>query len=281
MKELSKKRPVVFFDLETTGKDKDTNEIRIIELSAIKYEDTENWKEIDRLETRFNNDDKEIQPDAIEVHHITHEMIKDLPSFQDRAQEIFDFFNGCDVGGYNNSFFDNSVLFYSFLRAGIKWDWRKLKVYDILNLYRKYHNAKLTSVYKLYTGKNLEDAHNASSDIEATIEVYKKMKEQNEDFEGEELDHYKYHLDMIGDFKWRLDKEGNVEPYYGFGAYNGKSIEEIGVGMLEWMIQKKSDKYPIDTIHAAKQLLDWLYNKIDNKNKEDEISNTKSKKWYE
>ena len=276
------KKPVVFYDLETTGKDNDTNNVRIIELAAIKYEDTENWKEIGRIETRFNNGDVEIQPGAIAVHGIEHNDVKDLPTFHARAKEIYDFFDGCDVGGYNNSFFDNSVLFHSFLRAGLKWDYRKLDVYDILELYRKYHSAKLTHVYEMYIGKPLEDAHFATADIEATIAVYKKMKERGEDFEGDELKFYKDNIDLIGDFKMRDTESGEREPYYNFGENKGRSIEEVGPGMLEWMIYKKPHNYPADTIHAAEKLLEWLNKKADKKFMErKEQENKSGKHWYD
>lgn len=273
-----KKKPVVFFDLETTGKDKNTNNIRILELVAIKYEDTDNWKEIDRFESRFNNGDVPIDPGAIEVHGIKPEDVKDLPTFHERAHEIFEFFDGCDVGGYNNSFFDNSVLFLSFKRAGITWDYRNCKVYDILNLYRKYHSAKLTHVYKYYTGKELEDAHYAGADIEATVEVYKHMQKQNEDFEGDELDFYKYNIDLIGDFKWK-DVNGEKVPYYNFSQHIGKTVEEVGIGMLDWMQRpEQANKYPEDTIQAAKHLQSWLEKRIKSRVLEREQS---GKTWYD
>lgn len=262
--EKNEKRPVIFFDLETTGKDKDTNNIRIIQIGAIKYKDTENWEEIDRLSCFFNNGDVPIQNGAIEVHGITPDMVKGYPTFHEKAKEVYDFFDGCDVGGYNNSFFDNSVLFLSFLRAGIKWDYRNLKVYDILNLYRKYHNAKLTYVYKLYTGEDLVEAHDAMNDIEATVEVYKRMKNRGEDFENDELNFYSDRLDIIGDFKIRKNEKGETEPYYGFGAHKGKSVEEVGMSYLKWMIET-ANKFPLDTIHVAKQLVPWLEKRIKSK----------------
>lgn len=257
-----KKKPVIFFDLETTGKDKDTNKIRIIELCAYKFKDTESWELIDKLEGRYNSGDVPIQPGAIKVHGITPEMLKDEPTFHEKASEVYEFFKGCDVGGYNNSFFDNSVLFLSFMRAGIKWDYRNLKVYDVLMLYRKYHSAKLVDVYRTYTGKELVDAHDAGADIRATVEVYQKMKERGEDFTNDELDFYKYHLDVIGDFKFK-EEDGKKVVYYGFGVNKDKTVEEVGLSYLQWMINN-SDKFPVDTIHVAKYLMKWLEDKYKN-----------------
>ena len=258
MEEKISKKPVVFFDLETTGKDKDTNKIRIVQISAHKYADTENWVEIGTLKYMCNPGDVEIEPGAIEVHGITPEMVKDCPTFNDIAPEVYKFFEGCDVGGYNNSFYDNTVLYFSFLRAGFKWDYRNIKSYDVLSLYRKFHPSKLSYVYKRFTGKDLEDAHDADADILGTVAVYKAMKELGEDFEEDELLVYKDRLDMIGDFKVRINDRGENEPYYGFSEHAGKSVEEVGIGMLEWMVNKKSHKYPADTIHVAKKLIEWL-----------------------
>lgn len=273
--EKEEKRPVIFFDLETTGKDKDTNNIRIIQIAAYKYKDVENWELMGKLETKYNNGDKPIQPGAIEVHGITPEMVKDLPTFHDCAKDVFEFFDGCDLGGYNNSFFDNSVLYMSFLRAGIKWDYRKLKIYDVLNLYRKYHSSKLKDVYRYFYGCDFENAHDANADIIATIKVYQKMKELGEDFEGEELDFYKYNLDLIGDFKYRIE-DGKKVPYYNFGAHKGETVEEVGVNYLEWMV-KNGTRFPLDTINVAKQLIVWLERV--NAEKAKEITDTR--KWYE
>ena len=277
MENLNTKRPVIFFDVETTGKDKDTNKIRIIQLGAIKYKDTENWEVIDRLNLKFNNGDVPIEPGASEVHKLYHEDVKDYPTFHESAQEIYEWFKDCDLGGYNNSFFDNSVLFMSFLRAGIKWDYRDLKIYDIFNLYRKNHNSKLTYVYEFFTGKKLDGAHDAFTDIQATVDVYKEMQKRGEDFEGDELLFYKDALDMIGDFRMRETPSGEKEPYYNFGKHKGKSVEEVGIGYLDWMITKNADNFPLDTINVAKHLIKWLEKRYAAKAKE--ILNDKN--WYD
>ena len=290
VKDSETQRPVIFYDLETTGKAKDTNQIRIIQMTAIKYNNTEDWEEIDRIEELFNNGDVPIEEDAINVHHITHEMVKDKPTFHESAKRIYDFFNGCDVGGYNNSFFDNSVLYLSFIRAGIKWDYRNIKTYDVINLYRKYYNAKLSNVYKLFFGKELEDAHNATKDVEATVEVYKKLKELGRDFDEEDLDHYRHHVDLIGDIKWRWKNENKTEKefYYGSGIYSGKALEDVGLWYLQWKIDHP-ERFPLDTVHVCKQMLPWLKKRLEEKEeevmreleeklKEEEKS---GKKWYD
>lgn len=253
-------RPVIFYDLETTGKDKDTNNIRIVQISCYKYDNTTDWNLIDTFKCKCNNGDVHIEPGAIEVHGITEESVKDCPTFQEIAPKVFEFFDGCDIGGYNNSFFDNSVLYMSFLRTGLKWDYRKLKVYDVLLLYRKHHSNKLCDVYKRLTGHDLENAHDADSDIIGTVEVYKCLQNQGIEFEDDDLNFYKDNIDLIGDFKVRINSKGEKEPYYNFGAHKGESVESVGIGYLEWMT-KQANKFPLDTVHVASKLKDWLEKK--------------------
>ena len=256
-------RPVIFFDLETTGKDKDTNEIRIIQISAYKYDNINDLNVIGKLKRYCNPGDKHIQPGAIEVHGITEDMVKNCPTFHEIAHEVFEFFDGCDLGGYNNSFYDNTVLNFSFMRADIKWNYRDLKVYDVLTLYRKHFPNTLSAVYKRLTGKELDGAHDADSDIIGTVDVYKCLREQGIDFEESELKVYEDRLDMIGFFKVRYDENNKAIPYYdGKGAHVGKTVEEVGLSYLNW-VANSPDKFPIDTRHVANQLYKWLEKKFE------------------
>ena len=92
----------------------------------------------------------------------------------------------------------------------------------------------------------------------------------------------KDNIDLIGDFKMRDTESGEREPYYNFGENKGRSIEEVGPGMLEWMIYKKPHNYPADTIHAAEKLLEWLNKKADKKFMErKEQENKSGKHWYD
>ena len=248
------KRPVIFYDLECTGADKDTNRIRIIEISAIKV-NIDTLEEIDRLYHRCNNDGVPIAPDATERHGVREEDLVGLPSFNDVAGEVYEFFKDCDLGGYYCTFYDNSILYMSLLRAGYKWDWRQLNVYDIYTLYKKYNTGKLGEVYHRYTGKTMEHAHEAEADIMATIAIYKAQRELGEEFESDELKPYKDNLDIEGKFKVRDKKDGNgKEIYINFGKYKGTCVDDIDEGYFEWMINN-SDGYCADTIHFAKIIL--------------------------
>ena len=180
------RRPIVFFDLETTGKSQNPDDVRILEISAVKV-NPETLEVIDKLYYKCNNDGVPIDPDATERHGLVEADLIGFPPFKEVAKQSFDFFNGCDVGGYYCSVFDIPILYYSFIRAGFTWDYKTINNYDIYTLYRKFNSGKLADVYKKYTGKDLTDAHHATADIDATLEIYKEMRNRSEEFESSDL----------------------------------------------------------------------------------------------
>ena len=255
------KRPVIFYDLECTGADLDKNKIRIIEISAIKV-DIDTLKEIDRLYYRCSNGDVPIAPDATARHGVKEEDLVGCPTFQEVAQKVYKFFEGCDLGGYYCTFYDNIILYMSFLRAGITWNFRELKVYDIYMLYKKYNTGKLCDVYRRYTGNELDHAHEAEADILATLAVYDAQRKMGEEFESDdELYVYKNSLDILGNFKIRQNSEGKNEIYVDFGKrWKGCNVMDVDIDYFEWMISHP-DNFPIDTIHYAKKIWEMKQHK--------------------
>jgi len=242
-------RPIVFFDLETTGADDNKENVRIIEICAQKV-NPETLEVIDTLYHKCSNDGVPIAPDATERHGYVEADLVGLPPFSHFAKETYDFFNGCDIGGYYCTIFDVPILYYSFIRAGLTWDYKSLKNYDIFELYRKFNPGKLKDVYKRYTGKDLNDAHHATADIEATVELYGEMRKRNEEFEDSELDSYSDRLDMPGNFKVRLLEDGVKEIYMSFGKWKGTSVDKVDKSYFKWMMENES--FPVDTRHYAK-----------------------------
>ena len=245
------KRPIIFFDLETTGKSQNSNNIRIIEISAVKV-NPDTLDVIDTYYQKCNNGDLPIDPDATERHHLTEADLVGYPTFQQVAKETYDFFEGCDVGGYYSTVFDIPILYYSFIRAGLTWDYKHINNYDIYSLYRKFNSGKLEEVYKRYTGKDLIDAHAAQNDVAATLEVYKEMRKRNEEFESSELNTFENYIDMPGNFKWRLLEGGVREAYVDFGKWKGTNVEKVDKSYFKWMMENES--FPVDTRHYAKLL---------------------------
>jgi DNA polymerase-3 subunit epsilon len=245
---------VVFFDLECTSISFNPDNVRIIEIAAIKV-DLDTLEEIDRLYFKCNNGDIHIAQDAYEVHGISEEDVKDLPTFHDRAKEVFDFVNGYDVGGYNCAFYDIPIIYSSFLRAGLHWNYRTLNVYDVYLNYKYHNSGKLGEVYKKYTGKELNNAHDAFADTMATLEIYKYQRNHNEEFVEENLPKFKYNMDISGNYMYRVNETtGAKEVYINFGKWKGTKIDDVDTKYLEW-IAKNTEGFPVDTINLTKKIL--------------------------
>ena len=154
---LNLKRPIVFFDLETTGVD--TTKDRIVEISMVKV--MPDGEEIVR--TRLINPQMHIPEDASAIHGITDEDVKDAPTFAQIAKSLSQFIEGCDFGGFNSNRFDLPILVEEFLRAGVDVDFRRRKFIDVQNIFHKMEQRTLVAAYKFYCDKNLEDAHSAEA----------------------------------------------------------------------------------------------------------------------
>lgn len=242
-------RPIVFYDLETTGNSNNKDSIRIIEISAIKV-NPDTLEVINSIHHYCNNDGVPIEPDATERHGIYEEDLVNEKPFSYYAKEVFDFFQGCDVGGYYCTVFDIPILYYSFIRAGLTWDYKNINNYDIYSLWRKFNSGKLADVYKRFTGKDLSDAHHATADVEATLEIYKIMKGRDEDFEESELKTFDENLDMPGNFKIRLNESGVKEIYLDFGKWKGFNVDKVEKSYFKWIMN--NEDFPVDTRHYAK-----------------------------
>ena len=163
---LALQRPLVFFDLETTGvsltKDK------IVELCAIKIMPD---KSRSMLLQRFYPE-MPIPPSATEIHGITDDMVKNEPTFREKAKEVAAFFSGSDLAGYNIAKFDIPLLVEEFLRAGLDENpFEKVKVIDSLSIYFKKEPRNLAAALKFYANEEIINAHSAEADVEATIKV--------------------------------------------------------------------------------------------------------------
>lgn len=167
------KKPIVFFDTETTGINKTTD--RIVELSAIKLM-PDNTKI--QLNERFNPTIP-IPAEATAVHKITNDDVKNKPKFKERAKDISKFFQNCDIGGYNIIDFDVPLIVEEFLRSGIDIPFNnETKFIDSLKIYFQNEKRDLTSAYEFYCEKKLSNAHSAEADNNATIEVLQKQIER-------------------------------------------------------------------------------------------------------
>ena len=165
---LNLSKPLVVFDLETTGLD--IVKARIIQISYIKVYP-------DGREERGNeiiNPEEHIPPFITQLTGISDEDVKDKPTFKEVAAKFAAMFTGCDFGGFNSNGYDIPLLAEEFLRAGIDFDFSKCRMIDAMNIFRKMERRNLASAYKFYCGRKMEDdfeAHRADQDTEATYRV--------------------------------------------------------------------------------------------------------------
>lgn len=219
---LQLKRPIIFFDLETTGVD--TSKDRIVEISMIKI--MPDGEEI--IRTRRLNPEMPIPAEATAVHGITDEDVKDQPTFAQVAKSLAQFIQGCDFGGFNSNRFDLPVLVEEFLRVGVDVDFKRRKFVDVQNIFHKKEQRTLVAAYKFYCDKNLDDAHSAEADTRATYEVLKAQIERYDDLEND--------IDFLAEYSARgktADYAGcilyneNEEEVFGFGKHKGKLVSEV------------------------------------------------------
>ncbi len=241
-------KPIVFFDIESTGVDTDKD--RIVELACIKYNLDGSVEE----KTILVNPGIPIPLEASEVHGITNEMVMDKPSFKQYAPSVRAFFLNCDLGGFNSNSYDIPLLSTEFERAGIEGiNWNP-SLLDGMLLYRKLFPNTLSDVFKRLTGEELEGAHGALADIKGTKRVVDILLEK---LEGEsvetvaQIDSFlqgdKLRVDLAGKL-WK-DSEGVVR--YNFGKDKDKSVKE-NKGFGQWMLNQS---FPKETKDKLKQEL--------------------------
>lgn len=240
--ELALKKPIIFFDLETTGTNILTD--RIVEISYIKI--LPSGAEIER--TIRVNPERHIPAEATAIHHITDDDVKNEPTFKQVAQEIANVFTGADIAGFNSNRFDIPVLAEEFIRAGVSIDLARHKFIDVQTIFHKMEQRTLIAAYKFYCGKDLEEAHSANADTRATYEVLKAQ-----------LDHYpslKNDVEFLSEFSSQnknVDLMGRIiynadgKEVFNFGKYKGQAVEDVfrrDSGYYAWMMQ---GEFPANT----------------------------------
>lgn len=219
---LNLKRPIIFFDLETTGVD--TSKDRIVEISMIKI--MPDGEEI--VKTRRINPGMPIPPEATAIHGISDADVADQPLFAQVAKSLEQFVRGCDFGGFNSNRFDLPMLVEEFMRAGIDVDFKRRKFIDVQNIFHKMEQRTLVAAYKFYCDKNLEEAHSAEADTLATYEVLKAQLDRYPELQNDVAALAEFSTrDKTADYAGRILINEKGEEVFGFGKYKGRKVEEI------------------------------------------------------
>ena len=242
-------RPIAFIDLETTGINITTD--RIVELAIVKISQ-DGTKQVKR---KLINPLMPIPASSSAIHGITDEMVKDAPSFKQVANEIKQFLEGCDLGGYNSNRFDIPMLLEEFLRVGIEYTVDGKKLVDVQKIFHMMEQRTLSAAYKFYCGKTLEGAHGAEADASATWEVLEAQLERYPQI-GDSVESIVKFTgeDDIVDFARRFIKDKGVE-VFNFGKHKGKPVAQVlkeEPQYYDWMM--KGD-FPINTKQKLTEML--------------------------
>ncbi len=214
-------RPLAFIDLETTGVNLGSD--RIVEIAIVKI-----MPDGSRIVKRkLINPQMPIPQETIDIHGITDEMVKDAPTFKQVANEIKQFLDNCDLGGYNSNRFDVPLLVEEFLRAGMDFQFEKRKLLDAQKIYHLMEPRNLGAAYQFYCGKELVNAHTAEADATASWEVLDAQLARYPQL-GNTIDSV---LKVAGeeeivDLARRMVKV-NGTVVFNFGKYKGKAVEEV------------------------------------------------------
>ena len=177
--QLNLKKPICFFDLETTGISITSD--RIVEISILKvFPDGKEEKK-----TWLVNPEMSIPAQATAVHGITNEKVQDAPTFKMLAKEIYTWVKDADLAGFNSNRFDIPILAEEMLRAEVDFDMKNTQSVDVQTIFHKMEQRTLTAAYKFYCGKDLQNAHSAEADTIATYEVLKAQLDRYEDLEND------------------------------------------------------------------------------------------------
>ena len=271
---LNLKKPLVVFDLETTGLDIVND--RIIQLSFIKVYPDGKEERGDHL----INPGKHIPEMITELTGIDDEKVKDAPSFKQISTTLAETFKGCDFAGFNSNRFDVPMLAEEFLRAGIDFDFSKCRLIDAQAIFHKMERRNLAAAYKFYCGRKMEEdfeAHRADQDTEATYRVLmgeldmysKEQQEEDERILPNDMDFLAEfskqndNVDFAGRMIWApiTDKEGKpltdkdgkpqLQEVFNFGKYKGWDVAEVlrrDPGFYSWILSS-------DFTYNTKQVL--------------------------
>lgn len=256
--ELNLTKPIVFFDLETTGINiaKD----RVVEISILKVFPNGN----EESRTWLVNPEIEIPKEASDIHGITNEKVVSEPTFKELAHNISELIKGCDLAGFNSNRFDIPLLAEEMLRAGIDFDMKGRVAVDVQVIYHKKEQRTLSAAYQFYCDKNLENAHSAEADTKATYEILKAQLDKYDDLENNIsfLNEYSSHQKRA-DFAGFIMYNDNDEEIFTFGKYKNQKVADVlekDKGYFAWIQNADFPLYTKKVLTAIK--LKSLNNKL-------------------
>ena len=259
---LNLTKPLVIFDLETTGLDLVND--RIIQISFIKVYPDGKEERGDYLV----NPEKPIPSEISALTGISDADVANAKTFKQLSSELEAKFKGCDFAGFNSNHFDIPLLAEEFLRSGIDFDFAKCRLIDVQTIFHRMERRNLAAAYKFYCGRKMEEdfaAHRADQDTEATYRVLQGELDRYNPLTAEtpdralpndmdylaEFSKTNNYVDFAGRIIWKemvdaknetiKDKDGKplMHEVFNFGKYKGWDVAEVlkrDPGYYSWML---------------------------------------------
>lgn len=175
-------RPLVVFDLETTGLI--FGEDRTVEMAYQKILPNGEVK----AAVRRINPGRPIPKDATAVHGIRDEDVAEAPTFAKLCYELWSIFEGADVGGFNVYGYDLPFLRAEFATVGKNFDYSNRKILDAKFIFHKFaprdmvSRRDLSAACKEYCGEMHTSAHTAEGDVAVTVKILERQLERYPEF---------------------------------------------------------------------------------------------------
>lgn len=253
--DLNLKRPLLFFDIESTGLN--IPEDSIIELSFVKIfpggeERIKTWKI--KPWDYVGNRQRPINPEASKVNGITDDMLVDCPTFFDVAEEVAGWLQDSDLSGFNAAKFDLPMLAEEFERAkmagkDLKVDLHAPKMVDVQNIYHAMEPRNLRAAYRFYCGgEDFENAHTAEADTVATYEVLKAQLDRYPDVLKNDVEALSAYVGKkYVDFSGHLISDDKGEPVVNFGKHKGRTLRQVYATDPSYFAWVQQGSFTLDT----------------------------------
>ena len=242
-------KPLVVFDIETTGLSISSD--KIVELAYAKIFPNGMIKKGDI----YLNPEIKISLEAISVHGITENEVKNKPKFRDKAQEIWDVFNGCYYSGFNIINFDLPIIRREFVRVGMDFEYSTDQIIDAREIFLKMVPRTLGTTYEFYCKKKVKKRHQASSDTELAIEILVKQLEKYKEVRDWEFinkihePNAEDYLDNARKFYWLRG-----EAFFAFSKYINQPLSEVAKkdpDFVKWILNSDFSRETKDIVKQA------------------------------
>ena len=260
--ELNLQRPLLFFDIESTGLNIPNDSI--IELSFVKIlpggeQRIKTWKI--KPWDYLKQCQRPIDPQASKVNGVTDDMLVDCPTFYEVADEVASWLENSDLAGFNSAKFDLPMLAEEFERAklagkDLKVDLHAPKMVDVQNIYHAMEPRNLRAAYRFYCGgEDFDNAHTAEADTIATYEVLKGQLDRYPDvLKNDVASLASYVTKKAVDFAGMIVVGEGGEPTVHFGKHKGKTVREVFNTDRSYFRWIQEGAFTLDTKHQFARL---------------------------